>query len=184
MHPLAFQFKHVHLAVVALGRKLFGERQLDPMTPARFDFFYAIYARKEWWAPQREIRRALGLSGATVSKMIKRLTVLGLVRSMVAPNDERQRNIVVTDEGRSLFMRAMTLIFGEGSIERLFTRCAFGDKTPSDQKRSWWKQVLQFEDCFSHVNIFRYAWATHNGVVHKLRWPCVMLYHFKDNPFD
>src|SRR5690242_3969181 len=85
MHPLSFQLKRAYLSLVEKGKRVVKE--VPDMTRARFDLLYFVHRQRRGWRgvglpPRREmgaIREALGVSAATVSKMIKRLVGLGLV---------------------------------------------------------------------------------------------------------
>src|SRR4029079_19247651 len=76
MHPIFFGIKRVHLRVVAVTRKLLLGVQL---TPARFDMLRIVGLHEHWGAAQSKIQYLLGVSAATVSRMLKSLEVLGFV---------------------------------------------------------------------------------------------------------
>jgi DNA-binding MarR family transcriptional regulator len=56
---------------------------------------------------QRTLMNELGLTSGTVSVRMDRLVELGLVRRDPDPDDKRNTRITLTDEGRSLFERAV-----------------------------------------------------------------------------
>ena len=51
---------------------------------------------------QRELRKALGVSGPTVSRMLGSLEELGLVEREVSDLDRRERYVMLTNAGRAL----------------------------------------------------------------------------------
>jgi DNA-binding MarR family transcriptional regulator len=71
------------------------------LTPARFDLMYAIYRSYEGWMTQATLRRALGVSAPTVSRMLRSLEELGLVFRTRARRDRRTREVMLTHEGRA-----------------------------------------------------------------------------------
>ena len=74
------------------------------LTPARFDLLYALARRGEGYqcsTLQSDLRRILGVTGATVCRMLQSLVALGLVSRTWSEHDRRQRNVDLTDEGRA-----------------------------------------------------------------------------------
>ena len=99
MHSLSFALKRAHLRTVAMTRALalpFG------LTPARFDLLYIVHrTMRRKGVGQGDLRRTLGLAGATISKMLKRLETLGLVRRAPSTSDRRVKLVYTTREGRA-----------------------------------------------------------------------------------
>lgn len=100
------------------------------MTPARFDILYLVHGieRGHPWLPrshrieQRVIRAKLGLSGATISKAIKRLVELGLVESGYSGGDRRCKVVWLTDEGLQRIRQALHVVFTGREIARHYRR--------------------------------------------------------------
>jgi DNA-binding MarR family transcriptional regulator len=96
MHIVFFGLKRAHHGVLRVTRRVLAERGL---TAARFDMLYAVREREG--LPQGELCRALGVSGATVSRMATSLVELGLLIREAMPGDRRKRLVKLTAEGRS-----------------------------------------------------------------------------------
>ena len=87
MHSLTFHAKRFHLGAVAFGKKVVAK--VKGMTPARFDLMYAIRITNSgcpltnrlcgYFLRQDRLRKILGLSPSTVSKLIKRLVQMGWI---------------------------------------------------------------------------------------------------------
>jgi DNA-binding MarR family transcriptional regulator len=96
MHAIFFGLKRAHHGTLRITRKVLAAVGL---TAARFDLLYAIKV-KRYGMIQSALRRALGVSRATVSRMLASLEELGLVRREVATADRRQRWVTLTTKGR------------------------------------------------------------------------------------
>jgi DNA-binding MarR family transcriptional regulator len=103
MHFVAFAFKRAHRASLALVRPWLGR---SPITPARYDILHAIH-RSQGYGHQAELCRTLGLSNATISRAVKRLEELGIVRRERASFDRRLKAVRFTAEGLREFRRIM-----------------------------------------------------------------------------
>lgn len=106
MHSFFFDMKRAHLrSVVHQTRFLKGDPREINLTPARFDLLHALRrARSHLW--QSDLRRRLGVSRATICKMLKALERLGIVERRPAARDTRQRVVAFTVGGLALFKRA------------------------------------------------------------------------------
>jgi DNA-binding MarR family transcriptional regulator len=119
MHPVSFRLKRAHLCAVAVGRK--AVERVGGMTPARFDLLYAVrqtalcvgplHSPLMYGRTQKELTQLLGLSRATVSKMLKRLEQMGWVRRKPAADDRRMKYVTLTEEGLRRTWRAMRRVF-------------------------------------------------------------------------
>ncbi len=117
MHFLSFQFKRAHHRALAFGRNLarpFGQA----LTPARFDMLYVVF---DGAVPpsQIEIRRRLGLSRPTVSRMLKSLREVGWV-SRFRSFDKRTWRIELTQIGRALMQAATYAILGTRRMQAVY----------------------------------------------------------------
>jgi DNA-binding MarR family transcriptional regulator len=125
MHSLSFQLKRAHHRVVAFGRSVLRRFGL---TPARFDLLYVVYVRWEFRkrvydAPaQTDLCRALGVTAATVSRMVGRLEKLGIVTRFGSRIDRRTKQVALTREGLELLREAVDAIFEGEILERAYRR--------------------------------------------------------------
>ncbi len=90
-----FQIKRVHLSLLAVSRLLLTDMEL---TPARFDMMRIIELHEDGVA-QQKIMDLLGVSGATVSRMLKSLEELGFVERQRMPQDRRRVLVKTTRLG-------------------------------------------------------------------------------------
>jgi DNA-binding MarR family transcriptional regulator len=98
MHFLAFAFKRAHYTSLRLGRKYASPFAL---TPARFDMLYAIRFQQN--QSQASIARLLGVAGVTVSRMLRKLEALGLIRRATWLRLDRRKKLVsITALGKKL----------------------------------------------------------------------------------
>ena len=133
MHAVTFQLKRSHLCSVRLGLRLFqgtpGKEDapdfdgVRDMTPARFDILFVILQAGGRIA-HNALRAQLGLSGATISKGIKRLVELGLVHSFRDSRDARRKAVTLSREGRSRIGQALDLLSRERFFARRFRKFA------------------------------------------------------------
>jgi DNA-binding MarR family transcriptional regulator len=119
MHFLAFQFKRAHHTALRISLPLAAKFGL---TPARFDMLYAI--RIERRLSQAKLARALGVSGVTVSRMLRRLETLGLVRRLPRQwPDRRTRSPRLTRLGRRRLFQMLDLLKSR-LLQRTFMRAS------------------------------------------------------------
>ena len=74
MHHIFFSLKRTHHRALAYSRQLsipYG------LTPARFDMLYAIDRHRDSLLWQSHLRRLLGVTAATISRMVRSLEALG-----------------------------------------------------------------------------------------------------------
>jgi len=136
------------------------------MTPARFDFLYAMSLSE--LSTQKDLRERLGLHASTISAMAERLEELGFIRQVVRPSDRRRRYLEFTRMGRKAFKRAMRVVFGERAMHR-----AFGLSLPTEADR-----LMHFERLWAMACSFRRLCAPYGGAVES-----AMLYTIPDNPY-
>jgi DNA-binding MarR family transcriptional regulator len=79
------------------------------LTPARFDLLYALKAQGEFWYPQRDLRKILGIAPSTLSRMIEALVQRGFLARRRVAGDRKRRELAMTRFGR----RALRCAFGK-----------------------------------------------------------------------
>lgn len=116
MHFLAFAFKRAHYASLRASR---GYAARFGLTPARFDMLYAVKECR--WRCQAWIARTLGLSNVTVSRMLRVLEALGLVRRERLARDTRKITVFLTRKGRRRLFAVLTILKAR-PLQRTFER--------------------------------------------------------------
>ena len=109
MHAVFFGLKRAFQSSLEWMKGVFAPFDL---TPARFDMLYLL--NQEEWFYQGELQSVLGVSAATVSRMLKSLRQLGLVESDVDPDDRRRRLVGLTELGSAVLARAIEAVMGSG----------------------------------------------------------------------
>jgi DNA-binding MarR family transcriptional regulator len=114
MNAQFFGLKRAFHATLRLTRASLAKLGL---TAARLDLLYALphgRDRLQQKTRQSDLRRQLGVSRPTVSRMLASLEELGLVRRTRDVSDRRQRVITLTQEGYSLIRKALRHFFDSG----------------------------------------------------------------------
>jgi len=113
MHAVFFGLKRAFHRSLALTRPLLARFDF---TPARFDMLYAIH-RFQYGLPQSALRRILGVTAPTVSRMLRSLEDLGfVVRARPSAGDMRQRIVTLTMEGLRRVRRVIRLALNSGLL--------------------------------------------------------------------
>src|SRR5580698_6012596 len=97
MHAIFFGLKRAHQGTLRITRKALTALGL---TAARFDLLFAVKKSSRYGMNQSALRKVLGVSRATVSRMLASLEELGLVRREVSTADRRQKFVQLTTKGR------------------------------------------------------------------------------------
>jgi DNA-binding MarR family transcriptional regulator len=113
MHVVFFGLKRAYHGALRVTRRALARLGL---TAARFDLLY-ILQRSGQALHQRELRRALGVAGSTVSRMLTSLEELGLLMRERSPADGRQRTVELTKAGRRCVLRAARLLIHTGGVQ-------------------------------------------------------------------
>ncbi len=100
------------------------------LTAARFDMLTAIW-RHPYGLLQRELRKMLGVTAPTISRMLRSLEQLGLVRRERGIRDTRQRHVTLTPEGLKSIRRATRLLVSSGAAQ-LAVDCALTNNRAHD----------------------------------------------------
>jgi DNA-binding MarR family transcriptional regulator len=148
------------------------------MTPARFDILYLLRRGMRRDAPrtgegaprveQRDLRRLLGLSPTTISKMITRLEELGLVTRGRATTGDKRRNLVrLTDLGLQRIHEALGIVFNERPLVRSYDALV-ADRVAPRPRRGLKQRVLAELDTL----LYRVARiARHHGDTSRMIYP-------------
>ena len=100
-----------------------------PLTPARFDMMRIIGGHQERGVPQGNVQWFLGVSAATVSKMLRALEDLGYVVRKRRERDRRHQTVYITELGRWVVRRLMFSLIHCGRVERTVLRgLAYGNR--------------------------------------------------------
>ncbi len=95
VHRIFFGLKRAHQGTLRITREVLATLGL---TAARFDLLYAVKKERRGII-QSALRKVLGVSRATVSRMLASLEELGLVRRTIAKQDRRQKLVELTTKG-------------------------------------------------------------------------------------
>ena len=124
MHRVFFSVKRVHLRVVEESKVLvrrFG------LTPARFDLLRVVDAHEPHAVAQSEICRVLGVSAATVSRMLIALEKIGFIERTADQRDRRRLLVRLTDFGWNRVDEAIVACVTVGAAEAMARRGVGGD---------------------------------------------------------
>ena len=104
MHAVLFSLKRIHQRFLARTRKWTAPFDL---TPARYDMLHALHEhRLTPNVPQSFLKRTLGVSAPTISRMVTSLQDLGLVVRIVDVEDRRRRIVLLTAYGKRMLRSA------------------------------------------------------------------------------
>jgi DNA-binding MarR family transcriptional regulator len=117
MNAIFFGLKRAFHGTLRVTRRMLA---LLGLTAARFDMLYALphsarSAGKGMW--QSRLRRQLGVSRPTVSRMLASLEEGGLVVRRPDSIDRRQLFVALTDAGRALIREAERVFIRSGYIQ-------------------------------------------------------------------
>ena len=150
MDDIFFGVKRGHLAVNAwaLGRlKEFG------VTPARFDLMRMIYDRNYQWV-QSELRYALGVARATISRMLRSLEKLGWIERKPNPFDRRTRDCMLTYEGRRIVASVMSALIWPKVIAKIVDAALGGDVEMERKAAEWLARRLVIAFAIKRASAF------------------------------
>ena len=95
------------------------------LTSARFDLMLAIYRTHMRRMLQSDVRRMLGVTAPTVSRMVKSLVKLGFLRQDRDVDDGRERMLVITRRGMERIRAAVEDFIKRATIDFVIS-CVFG----------------------------------------------------------
>ena len=166
MHQVFFSVKRVHLRIVEVGKRLTREFGL---TPARFDLLRVVEAHHPHPVLQSKIRTLLGVSAATVSRMLISLEKLGWVERNESKTDARHLLVSLTDNGFNRLDEAIVALVSSRAAEFMARRgVAFDPKVGVVRLR-----VLQ-----KHLNSMRRIYGDDSPFVHPWRDDDLVPYHY------
>ena len=132
MHAQFFGIKRAFHGTLRIMRR---PLLCEGLTAARFDMMWAIYKTPMCRSRQSEVRRMLGVTAPTVSRMVKSLVALGYVRQDRDLEDGRERLLVLTRRGFERVWIAARLFIVEKTAEFALS-CALGGV------ERWWDVAL------------------------------------------
>jgi DNA-binding MarR family transcriptional regulator len=123
MNIIFFGLKRAYHGTLRVTRQALARLGL---TAARFDLLYIVLKVGE--ITQRELRKALGVSGPTVSRMLGSLEELGLIEREVSDLDRRERYVMLTRVGRRCVRKAACLLIHSGHVQLALDGALCGDQ--------------------------------------------------------
>ncbi|HZU83118.1 MAG TPA: MarR family transcriptional regulator [Polyangiaceae bacterium] len=158
MNSILFGAKRAYQATLRFSGPLLARFGL---TPARFDMLTVI-ERFPCGAPQSELREDLGVSAATISRMLRSLEELGFVEREREEGDRRRWIVELTEKGRELLRRATRLL--TRPVRRVIHEALVG----VERRRDAWACMLEMaqaewlfqrlRDAFGDIAQLHYAW--------------------------
>jgi len=151
MNHYFFALKRSFHSVLRVSRDVAAAFDL---TPARADMLYAIFrvpvaryagAAGRGALTQRDLRRELGVSAPTVSRMVRSLEALGFVKRTRSIHDGRTLDVSLTDFGWRR-VRTMFLEIFNSDVFGFALDCAFSrDFAPTNEARliRWRDRILE-----------------------------------------
>jgi DNA-binding MarR family transcriptional regulator len=131
VHAIFFGLKRAYQSTLRLTRRCLARLGL---TAARFDMLYAVRSAR-YGSVQAQLSRTLGVTAATVSRMLKSLEDLGLVSRARSVADRRCRRVQITDLGRRVMRRAEVGLISAGHVSFAID-CALAEH--------WWSDTATF----------------------------------------
>jgi DNA-binding MarR family transcriptional regulator len=148
----------VHLRVVEIGKLLFAPYGL---TPARFDMLRIVLVHEEHGVLQSRIRALLGVSGATVSRMLKALEALGFVTRKALAADRRNLLVALTGSGLAIMKHAMARYVDNGGAHRLARRgLGFDPKRAGPKLATLQRFLWSMRKVYADTAPFADPWST------------------------
>jgi DNA-binding MarR family transcriptional regulator len=149
MHAIFFGAKRAFHATLRILRKPLKSHGL---TPARFDLLWILHGAS-CGAHQSTLRKMLGVTAPTVSRMVKSLEALGLVRTERGRCDRRQRYVELTKAGIER-MRAAAECFIRGRIgKRILRRALLRGWTGGSRTDEVFRRTSELEEMLCCVRI-------------------------------
>jgi DNA-binding MarR family transcriptional regulator len=145
MNAIFFGLKRAYHGTLRVTRR--GLSRIG-LTAARFDMLHALPHggfRAGKGTLQSLLRRRLGVSRPTVSRMLASLEELGLVTRKRHPLDRRQVFVALTLAGRRLLRRAKRAFVDSGYVQ-LAVDSALGAESSQGWSRDRWRTNRWYDD--------------------------------------
>jgi len=113
MHKIFFGLKRAHQSTLRVTRPMLKKMGL---TAARYDLLHALKGRRDGMN-QARLQRCLGVTRATVSRMLLSLEELGLVTRVPDRRDRRCKVVTLTAPGRDRLQRAHRHLVESGWVQ-------------------------------------------------------------------
>jgi DNA-binding MarR family transcriptional regulator len=131
MNAIFFGLKRAYHGTLRVYRRALARLGL---TAARFDLLYVAHEFKRHGVRQSTLRRELGVTAPTVSRMVASLEALGLVRRERSPGDRRQRFVILTKAGRRSIQRAIAVFVRSGRVQLAVDTALCPDRWYDDEE--------------------------------------------------
>ncbi len=158
MHQIFFSVKRVHLRIVEMSKKLVAEYEL---TPARFDMLRIVDAHWPHPVLQSKLKELLGVSAATVSRMLISLEKLGFVERTESPIDARNLLVSLTEFGWERVDTALSALVhtAGGPVELIARRGVEAEnKLALLRLRLLQKYLNAIRRCYGDTSPFVHPW--------------------------
>lgn len=156
MHAVFFGFKRAHLRVLHITRVMLRPIAL---TPARFDMMRIVELHREWGVAQAKIQHLLGVTAATVSRMLKSLRLLGFVSRERSERDARCVLVRITDLGLRTVREARERLVDSGVADRMIERgLAFDPDAARPQVDMLQRFLSRIRKNYGDPSPFRHPW--------------------------
>ena len=130
MHAIFFGLKRAHHRVIyGVSRTLLRATETR-LTPARFDLLDLVL-RNGGSIAQWKLIELLGVSGATVSRMLTSLEKIKLVVRARWETDARHRIVELTREGRRRVKRVLRQLVDSGGVDRIVRSALAPPRAPA-----------------------------------------------------
>jgi DNA-binding MarR family transcriptional regulator len=158
MHTMFFSIKRVHLRVLHITRGLLRGIEL---TPARFDMMRIVELYADFGITQGRLVDVLGVSAATVSRMLASLEDLGFVTRKRLARDARCVLVAITELGLSTVRAARHKLVDKGVHERLALRgLAFEPRKAQPQLDVLQRFLMRLRRNYADPAPFAHPWTT------------------------
>jgi DNA-binding MarR family transcriptional regulator len=183
VNAIFFGLKRAHHGTLRFMRPLLTQLGL---TAARFDLLYALPQRIGSYEGLRQsaLRRRLGVSRPTVSRMLASLEELGLVHREPDKRDRRQVSVSLTERGLELIRRAKKILIKSGLAQlavdtALMAELGPGASAVRSQTRGQCLLVMdtldwllrKFRYTFGDFAKLSYPWHPEDGETTPGYWP-------------
>lgn len=162
MNTICFGLKRAYYASLLGSRAL--TKRFSGLTPARFDALYLL--RDDGLKTQSSMWHSLGVSRATISKMLHSLEALGWIQRSRGYPDTRQRVVWLTQKGKQLLQRAIRTILGSGISDLMMGSMSTDQNySPSAMDAAIFAfetHLVSVQKTFRHHQLSLYPWAPYD----------------------